>query len=227
MSKSKNNGVDPQALIDKYGADTARFYTIFASPPTNTLEWSDDSVEGSFRFLKRVWSYAYKQKSAGKGAPPDAALRREVHQNLSQANYDIQRHQFNTVASACMKILNALERGDPDAESSREGLSILLRLLSPIAPHISHHLWLALGFGEDVMRASWPEADPKALEQDEVELVVQVNGKLRGSIRVPKQADKSTIETLAMANANVQKFVAGQNVKKVVVVPGRLVNLVV
>src|SRR5689334_6505943 len=218
MSKSKNNGVDPQALIDKYGADTARFYTIFASPPTNTLEWSDDSVEGSFRFLKRVWSYAHKQKNAAQGASPDAALRREIHQNLSQANYDIQRHQFNTVASACMKILNALERGDPGAESSREGLSILLRLLSPIAPHLSHVLWKAADFGGDVMVAPWPQPDAKALEQDEIELVVQVNGKLRGSILVPKKADKSTIETLAMANPNVQKFVAGQNVKKVVVV---------
>jgi leucyl-tRNA synthetase len=227
MSKSKNNGVDPQALIDKYGADTARFYTIFASPPTNTLEWSDDSVEGSFRFLKRVWAYAHKQAHSPKGAAVDAALRREIHQNLSQANYDIERHQFNTVASACMKILNALERADPGADSSREGLSILLRLLSPIAPHISHRLWLDLQFGEDVMHAPWPQADARALEQDEVELVVQVNGKLRGSIRVPKKADKSAIESLAMANPNVQRFVAGQSVKKVVVVPGRLVNLVI
>ncbi len=227
MSKSKNNGVDPQALIDKYGADTARFYTIFASPPTNTLEWSDDSVEGSFRFLKRVWAHALKASQATRSKTVDAALRREIHQNLSQANYDIQRHQFNTVASACMKILNALERADAGAESSREGLSILLRLLSPIAPHISHQLWAAAGFGEDVMRAPWPDADPKALEQDEVELVVQVNGKLRGSIRVPKNADQATIEKLALANPNVQKFISGQTAKKVIVVPGRHVNLVV
>jgi leucyl-tRNA synthetase len=226
MSKSKNNGVDPQALIDKYGADTARFYTIFASPPTNTLEWSDDSVEGSFRFLKRVWAYAHKQVSAPASRAVDVALRREIHQNLSQANYDIQRHQFNTVASACMKILNALERAEAGGETAREGLSILLRLLGPIAPHISHQLWAAVGFGEDVMRAPWPEPDARALEQDEVELVVQVNGKLRGSIRVPKKADKSAIEHLALANPNVQRFVAGQSVKKVVVVPGRLVNLV-
>jgi leucyl-tRNA synthetase len=227
MSKSKNNGVDPQALIDQYGADTARFYTIFASPPTNTLEWSDDSVEGSFRFLKRVWAYALKASRASRSNEVDAALRREIHQNLSQANYDIQRHQFNTVASACMKILNALERAEAGTETCREGLSILLRLLSPIAPHLSHQLWIEAGLGEDIMRAAWPEPDAKALEQDEIELVVQVNGKLRGSIRVPKQADKSAIESLAMANANVQKFVAGQAVRKVVVVPGRLVNLVV
>jgi leucyl-tRNA synthetase len=141
---------------------------------------------------------------------------------LKQANYDLQKHQFNTVASAAMKILNALEKSP-----SREGLSILLRLLAPVTPHIAHYLWRELEFGEDVLQAPWPEPARDALEQDEVELVVQVNGKLRGSIVVPKQADKATIESLALSNANVQRFVAGQNVKKVVVVPGRLVNLVV
>jgi len=235
MSKSKNNGVDPQALIDKYGADTARFYIIFASPPTNTLEWSDESVEGSFRFLKRLWSYALGFGKA-RGARPDAAAldaaarqaRHEIHTLLKQANYDLAKHQFNTVASACMKILNALERlpgaGDGVAE---EGLAILLRVLAPITPHLCHHLWRSLGFGEDVMAAAWPEPDPAALEQDEVELVVQVNGKLRGSIRVPKAADKPTIEGLALASPNVQRSIAGQAVKKVVVVPGRLINVVV
>jgi leucyl-tRNA synthetase len=227
MSKSKNNGVDPQALIDQYGADTARFYTMFASPPTNTLEWSDESVEGSFRFLKRVWSFALKYSRAQKSAAHDRAARREIHQVLSQANYDVQRYQLNTVASGCMKILNVLERIPDWNATTEEGLSILIRLLSPITPHICHHLWTDLGFGADVMKAPWPEPDPAALEQDEIELVVQVNGKLRGSITVPKAADKAAIENLALANANVQKFVAGQNVKKVVVVPGRLVNLVV
>jgi leucyl-tRNA synthetase len=227
MSKSKNNGVDPQALIDQYGADTARFYTMFASPPTNTLEWSDESVEGSYRFLKRVWDFACKFSRARCAEDLDTKIRYQIHLELKKANDDIERQKFNTVASACMKILNALEELPEWDATSKEGLSILLRLLSPIAPHITHHLWRELGFGEDVMRAPWPEADPGALEQDEVELVVQVNGKLRGSIRVPKKADKTAIETLAMANPNVQKFVAGQNVKKVVVVPGRLVNLVV
>jgi leucyl-tRNA synthetase len=218
MSKSKNNGVDPQDLIDKYGADTARFYTIFASPPTNTLEWSDESVEGSSRFLKRLWKFAstFGKESSSKEA------RFEIHSILKQANYDLQKHQFNTVASAAMKILNVLEKSP-----SREGLSILLRLLSPITPHVTHLLWRELGLGEDIMKAPWPEPDAAALEQDEVELVVQVNGKLRGSIKVPKAADRGAIEGLALANPNVQKFVAGQNVKKVVVVPGRLVNLVV
>jgi leucyl-tRNA synthetase len=227
MSKSKNNGVDPQALIEQYGADTARFYTIFASPPTNTLEWSDKNVAGSSRFLKAVWAFAFRYSKATKSADIDKQMRLRIHSELTQANYDIQRHQFNTVASACMKILNALEEIPEWNATTEEGLSILLRLLSAIAPHITHHLWRELKFGEDVMRAPWPQPDPAALEQDEVELVVQVNGKLRGSIRVPKAADRSVIEGLALANPNVQKFVAGQSVKKVVVVPGRLVNLVV
>jgi leucyl-tRNA synthetase len=234
MSKSKNNGVDPQALIDKYGADTARFYTMFASPPTNTLEWSDESVDGSYRFLKRVWDFASRYSRAECAGALDAKLRHQIHLELKKANDDIERQKFNTVASACMKILNALEELPEWDATSKEGLSILLRLLSPIAPHITHHLWRELGFwkqfpgaGEDIMDAPWPQPDPAALEQDEIELVVQVNGKLRGSIRVPKAADRGAIEGLALANPNVQKFVAGQNVKKVVVVPGRLVNLVV
>jgi leucyl-tRNA synthetase len=229
MSKSKNNGVDPQALIDKYGADTARFFIIFASPPTNTLEWSDEGVEGSYRFLRRLWTYAarFKARKGARGTPGKGA-RFEIHSVLKQANYDLQKLQFNTVASACMKILNALERlPEEEIAAEEEGMSILLRLLSPITPHVCQHLWRELGFGEDVLGAPWPEPDPQALEQDEIELVVQVNGKLRGSIRVPKAADRAAIEGLAMANPNVQKFVAGQNVKKVVVVPGRLVNLVV
>jgi leucyl-tRNA synthetase len=229
MSKSKNNGVDPQDLIDKYGADTARFFIIFASPPTNTLEWSDEGVEGSYRFLRRLWNHSAKYASAAPGAgQADKETRFEIHSVLKQANYDLQKHQFNTVASAAMKILNALERLPAGrSATAEEGLSILLRLLSPITPHITHHLWRELRFGEDIMRAPWPDPDPAALEQDEVELVVQVNGKLRGSIRVPKAADRSTIEGIALANANVQKFVAGQAVKKVVVVPGRLINVVV
>jgi leucyl-tRNA synthetase len=229
MSKSKNNGVDPQALIDKYGADTARFFVIFASPPTNTLEWSDEGVEGSYRFLRRLWIYAarFSRRKGMKGERSKAA-RFEIHSVLRQANYDLQKFQFNTVASACMKILNALERlPEEESAADEEGMSILIRLLAPITPHVAHHLWRSLGFGDDVLRAPWPEPDPDALEQDEVELVVQVNGKLRGSIRVPKDADQSTIESLALRNSNVQKFVSGQSIKKVHVVRGRLVNLVV
>jgi leucyl-tRNA synthetase len=230
MSKSKNNGVDPQALIDKYGADTARFYTMFASPPTNTLEWSDESVEGSFRFLKRVWSFALAHSKAHKTTAQFKDARHEVHLALRQANYDMQRHQFNTVASACMKVLNAIERlpGGENAAgnaTATEGLSILIRLLSPIVPHLAHHLWRELGFGEDVLRAAWPEADPAALEQDEIEYVVQVNGKLRGSLRLPKSADKKSIE--GSATGAMEKYIGGQAVKKIIIVPGRLINIVV
>ncbi|HYX63404.1 MAG TPA: leucine--tRNA ligase, partial [Burkholderiales bacterium] len=153
MSKSKNNGVDPQDLIDKYGADTARFYTMFASPPTNTLEWSDESVDGSYRFLRKVWDFSARFSRARPAAGADRKVRYQIHLELSKANDDIERQKFNTVASACMKILNALDRLDEWDDTSREGLSILLRLLSPIAPHLTHHLWRALGFGEDVMRA--------------------------------------------------------------------------
>ncbi|MBM3366918.1 MAG: class I tRNA ligase family protein, partial [Betaproteobacteria bacterium] len=229
MSKSKNNGVDPQALIEQYGADTARFFIIFASPPTHTLEWSDEGVEGSYRFLKRLWAYGLKfsGRAAGGGPMPgeaDRAARHEVHAILKQANYDMQRHQFNTVASACMKILNALDRLPPADPAAHEGLSILLRLLSPITPHVCHYLWGALGFGPDIMRAPWPEPDPAALERDEIEYVVQVNGKTRGAVRVPKSADRKAIEVSAVEA--MQKYVAGQPVRKVIVVPGRLVNIV-
>ncbi|MFA5916439.1 MAG: leucine--tRNA ligase, partial [Burkholderiales bacterium] len=236
MSKSKNNGVDPQALIETYGADTARFFMMFASPPEQTLEWSDSGVQGAYRFLKRLWAFAHEHRrelgpGAGDQAAHQADWRREIHLTLKQANYDLNKHQFNTVASACMKILNALERAPGAAQAAAgaafnptraEGMSILLRLLSPIAPHITHELWRALGYGEDILHAPWPEPDPAALEQDEIELVVQVNGKLRGNIRVAKAAGKDAIEAAAIANEQVQKFVAGQNIKKIVVVPGRL-----
>jgi leucyl-tRNA synthetase len=246
MSKSKNNGVDPQALVDQYGADTARFFMMFTSPPEQTLAWSDSGVEGSYRFLRRVWAFAadYQDSVRPQVRPgalaqvtldaPLAAVRREVHLNLKQANYDMQRQQFNTVASACMKILNALE-GVPRNPSAigagaaaviAEGLSILLRLQAPITPHLSHHLWRALGFGADVFAAPWPQAEEAALEQKEVELVLQINGKTRGSIRVPSDASREAIEQAAVASPVTRKHIAGAPVKKVVVVPGRLVNVV-
>jgi leucyl-tRNA synthetase len=236
MSKSKNNGVDPQVLIETYGADTARFFMIFASPPEQTLEWSDSGVQGAYRFLKRLWAYAHDHRGelgrpAQGGTAHQAEQRREIHLTLKQANYDLAKHQFNTVASACMKILNALERVSgacaAAGPTAAEGMSILLRLLSPIAPHITHELWRELGYGEDIVHAPWPEPDPAALEQDEIELVVQVNGKLRGNIRVAKTAGKEIIETAAVENEQVRKFIAGQKVKRIVVVPGRLVNVVV
>ncbi|NWG30235.1 MAG: leucine--tRNA ligase [Rhodocyclaceae bacterium] len=228
MSKSKRNGVDPQALIEKYGADTARFFMMFASPPEQTLEWSDTGVEGAYRFMKRVWSFGVqasgiRNQESGKGSTP---LRREIHLLLKQANYDMAKLQFNTVASACMKMLNALEKAPADPYA-REGFSILLRVLSPIAPHIAHVLWIELGFGDDILKAPWPEPLEEALAQEEQELVLQVNGKLRGTIRVKVGADRTAIEAAALASEAARKFMEGKPAKKVVVVPGRLVNIVV
>ena len=243
MSKSKNNGVDPQSLIEDYGADIARFYMMFTAPPEQTLEWSDASVEGASRFLRRVWALGYEIGQRGNAAATDAtfatlsatlaAARREIHAVLKQANYDLGRHQFNTVASAAMKMLNTLEgvlKGGADAAANsvlREGFSILLRVLSPITPHITHQLWRDLGYGNDLLAATWPEPDATALIEDEVELVVQVNGKKRGDVRVPRDADKSAIEAAVLAHAEAQKFIAGQPVKKIIIVPGRLVNVVI
>jgi len=231
MSKSKNNGVDPQELIDHYGADIARFFMMFTSPPEDTLLWSDAGVEGAARFLRRLWSYGVKFKSGG-GPQIHADLQKatwfEVNSVLKQANYDLARHQFNTVASAAMKILNALERMEGvNSKVAKEGLSILLRLLYPITPHISHQLWRDLDFGTDILNEGWPEVVEDALIKDEIELVVQVNGKKRGDVRVPRDADRKAIESLVLADPAVQKHVGGQTIKKVVVVPGRLVNLVV
>ncbi len=242
MSKSKNNGIDPQAQIDQYGADTARLFTMFASPPEQTLEWSGAGVEGANRFLRRVWAYAHAQAArvaaAGTvdfGTLPEThkTLRREIHKILQQADHDFKRIQYNTVVSACMKMLNTLEAAklDDSAASNAvitEGLSIFLRVLNPVAPHITHVLWQELGFAKtsgDILDAPWPQVDAAALEQAEIELMVQVNGKLRGSIKIAKEADKAAIETAALANENVKKFVEGAP-KKVIVVPGKLVNIV-
>jgi leucyl-tRNA synthetase len=236
MSKSKLNGVDPQALIDQYGADTARLFMMFAAPPEQTLEWADSGVEGSHRFLKRVWAFAAEFANIGKeqhdlaALSGDAkALRREIHLALRQANYDMGRFQFNTVVSAAMKMLNALEKAGKDAGNravTGEALSILLRLLSPITPHIAHALWRELGYGDDILAAAWPEPLDAALVQDELELVLQVNGKMRGSLKVPASADKAAIEQAAVTHEAVQKQLNGGAPKKVIVVPGRLVNVV-
>jgi leucyl-tRNA synthetase len=230
MSKSKNNGVDPQALIDKYGADTARFYIIFASPPTNTLEWSDESVEGSYRFLKRLWSYCAKFELPGARMVENLAkaTRFEIHSVLKQANYDLGKHQFNTVASAAMKILNALERFEGGRNQvTEEGLGILLRLLAPITPHACHHLWRELGFGEDVMAAPWPESDAGALKQEVTEYVIQVNGKTRGKLQAPAAVDRRALEALVKASEVVKRYISEQEIKKIIIVPGRLINIVV
>ena len=244
MSKSKNNGVDPQSLIEQYGADTARFFMMFAAPPEQTLEWSDSGVEGAFRFLRRVWNFGHRyatemraalpaERTLGKGKLPEALadVRREIHSCLKQANYDFGKHQFNTVASASMKMLNALEKAPADnaaahAELTEEGLSILLRLLNPITPHIAHTLWRDCGFGDDILNAAWPEVDENALVQDEIELMLQINGKLRGSIKVAADAARDAIEQIALADAAAVKTMDGKPARKIVVVPGRLVNIV-
>ena len=244
MSKSKNNGIDPQTQIEQYGADTARLFTMFASPPEQTLEWSGSGVEGASRFLRRVWAFAFKNKklienAAGRPLPdnlPESlkALRRDIHQVLQQANQDYARIQYNTVVSACMKMLNTLEAAKPGdspefAAVLRETLSIFLRVLYPVVPHITYVLWQELGYAKtdgDLLDAPWPEVDASALEQDEIDMVVQVNGKLRGSIRVPKTADKTAIEKIALDNETVRKFITGTP-KRVIVVPNKLVNIVV
>ena len=240
MSKSKNNGVDPQALIDEYGADTARLFVMFASPPEQTLEWNDAGVEGAHRFLKRVWGFGAKQAEAIKAGGADfaalndegKALRREVHLVLKQVSYDYERMQYNTVVSGAMKLLNALEGFKAEGQSAavREGFSVLLRVIYPACPHIAHALWTELGFAAELgelLDAPWPQVDEGALVQDQIELMLQVNGKLRGSIKVAASADKAAIEAAALANPEFEKFAEGRTPKKVVIVPGRLVNVVV
>ncbi len=240
MSKSKNNGVDPEELIDRYGADTVRLFIMFAAPPSQDLEWSDSAVEGAHRFLRRLWSFGAEHAEAIRAAAvePNWALagpgvqdaRREIHGALRQAAFDFGRQQFNTVVSAGMKILNALqrlERGQALEDAlRREGMSILLRLLAPIVPHVTHGLWQELGFEGVVIDAPWPAPDESALAQDSISLVVQVNGKLRGQIRVPADASPADVEEAALGEPNAQRFIEGRTVRKIIVVPGKLVNIV-
>ncbi|GHC39262.1 leucine--tRNA ligase [Alcaligenes pakistanensis] len=245
MSKSKNNGVDPQSLIDTMGADTARLFIMFASPPEQTLEWSDSGVDGANRFLRRLWSFCYNHADALRAGNAqtadwsdlDAAAKRtrlEIHSLLKQANYDYERIQYNTVVSACMKMLNTLEQTQwedtPAAQRAlAETTSILLRVLYPVVPHITWKLWRELGWAEglgDMLDAQWPELDEQALIADEVELMLQVNGKLRGSLVVPQGAEKTAIEQAAAEHAAVLKYLEGRPAKRIIVVPGKLVNVV-
>ena len=237
MSKSKNNGVDPQAVIDQYGADTARLFVMFASPPEQTIEWNDAGVEGANRFLRRVWQFGSRNAAALRaGGTADAAeLRFELHTLLRQVSYDYERMQYNTVASGAMKMLNALEgfkgaAAEKSPGALREGFGLLLRVLYPACPHITFALWKELGYEAelgDLLDAPWPAVDESALQRAEIELVLQVNGKLRGSIRVPADASRGAIEGLAAASEEVERFSEGRLIKKIIVVPGRLVNVVV
>ena len=240
MSKSKNNGVDPESLIERYGADTVRLYTMFTSPPDQSLEWNDDGVEGAYRFLKRLWTLASTRHEAIRAAAEVAALpdglneaatnaRREVHAALKKSLFDYERQQYNTVVSACMTMVNALYKLDDSPRTwavLREGVSIVLRLLAPIAPHVTHHLWGELGFGADILDATWPVVDESALRQDSIGYVLQVNGKVRGKVLVPAGADQATVQAAALAQEAVQRFTQGTTVRKVIVVPGKLVNVV-
>jgi leucyl-tRNA synthetase len=239
MSKSKNNGIDPQDLIDRYGADTARLFVMFASPPEQTLEWNDAGVEGANRFLRRVWAFGAKNAAALRGGgavggSADAAtraLRLEVHTVLRQVSFDYERMQYNTVVSGAMKLLNALEGAKSAASGAlREGFGILLRALYPACPHTTWQLWNELGYAAefgDLLDAPWPAVDDAALVQDQIELVLQVNGKRRGVITVDAGADEKTISAAALASADYIRF-GGPGVPKLIkVVPGRLVNVVV
>ena len=243
MGKTERNGVDPQAIIEKYGADTARLFVMFASPPDQTLEWNDAGVDGASRFLKRLWNFAARRADLlAVDAPVPAALgddakalRFELHTVLRQINHDYERMQYNTVISGAMKLLNALEgfKGALSAETPailREGFGILLRALYPACPHTTWQLWRGLGYAAkhgDLLDAPWPQVDASALVQSEIELMLQVNGKLRGSIRVPADAGRHTIEHAATHSPDFIKFAEGKRPKKVIVVPGRLVNIVV
>ena len=245
MSKSKNNGIDPQAQIDLYGADTARLFTMFASPPEQTLEWSGAGVEGANRFLRKVWAKCCELNAAQVFAAASTAdftnasddirrFRFDIHTTLKQADADYQRIQYNTIVSATMKLLNTISAFEPGTDllrhaALREAVGILLRVLYPITPHITFALWDALGFNVesgDLLDAPWPQVDTAALEQAEITIMIQVNGKLRGSISVAKDADRGSIEAAALAHEQVQKFLTGTP-KKIIVVPGKLVNIVV
>ena len=239
MSKSKNNGVDPQAMIDQYGADTCRLFMMFASPPDMSLEWSDSGVEGASRFLRRVWRLAQAHVSQGlpsAGAldelsPAQKDVRRAIHLAIRQASQDIgQHHKFNTAIAAVMTLMNVLEKAAQDSDTDRrllqEGLEAVTLLLAPITPHIAHGLWQQLGHSDAVIDARWPQVDESALVQDSLQIVIQVNGKLRGQIEVPADASRDAIEAAARANENVARFTEGLTIRKVVVVPGKLVNIV-
>ncbi len=250
MSKSKGNTVDPQHLIERYGADTVRLFTMFAAPPEQSLEWSDSGVEGAHRFLKRLWSLAYEHADVIKAENAvhnsqninwdntDSKQRdvlRQIYDVLEQAKYDYERQQFNTVVSGCMKLLNLLAK-IPDASTAdtdikpyimQQGLSMLLRLLAPIAPHMTHQLWQDLHYDGLILDAPWPKASTAPLKIDQIELVVQINGKLRSRIQAPSDADTKTIEEIALRDVKVQQATVDKLIKKIITVPGKLINIVV
>jgi leucyl-tRNA synthetase len=240
MSKSKNNGVDPQALVDEFGADTARLFTMFAAPPEQTLEWSDEGVQGAYRFIKRLWKAVHDHVTQGAATPLDKsalndaqrAIRRQAHHTLAKITDDIgRRRTFNTAIAAAMELLNALAKFPQasalDRSVVQEALEIAVLGLSPIIPHVTHALWFALGHQTALIDEPWMPVDAAALQSATLGIVVQVNGKLRGRITVAVDADESAVRAAALADPNVQKFVGTATVRKVIIVPGKLVNVVV
>jgi leucyl-tRNA synthetase len=239
MSKSKNNGIDPQSAIEKHGADTVRLFTMFAAPPEQTLEWSDDGVSGAHRFLRRLWLAVIAHSELGEISPlnPESHseeqknLRRKTHQTIEKVSDDFgRRYTFNTAIAAIMELLNDISQlSDNDAQSvavKHEALISAILLLAPIVPHICHSLWQKMGNQNSIAEASWPQVDKSALIQSSIELVVQVNGKVRGKIQVAVDESKEEIEQIALNEPNALRFIEGNTVRKVIVVPGRLVNIV-
>jgi leucyl-tRNA synthetase len=240
MSKSKNNGVDPQVLVDEFGADTARLFIMFAAPPEQTLEWSNEGVQGAFRFIKRLWKAVYDHVSSGPTSAldksaltePQRALRRQSHQTLAKVTDDIgRRRTFNTAIAAVMELLNAVAKfpqaAEQDRSVSQEALEIAVLTLSPIIPHVTHALWRGLGHSTALIDEPWREVDAEALRSATVQMVVQVKGKLRAHITVAADADEAAVRGAALADPNVQKFIGTSPVRKVIIVPGKLVNIVV
>ena len=239
MSKSKNNGIDPQEVIDQYGADTVRLFTMFAAPPEQTLEWVDSGVEGANRFLRRIWKLVTEHVEKGTPEALDVkalnksqqALRRELHKTIQKVSDDLGRRQtFNTAVAAIMELLNHLQKAPHESAQDiaimREAAESVLLLLNPITPHIAHELWKVLGHNEDIDVAPWPEVDKEALVEDEKLIIVQVNGKVRAKMTIAADASKDDIEASALAQSNVQQFIDGKTIRKVIVVPGKLVNIV-
>jgi leucyl-tRNA synthetase len=240
MSKSKKNVVDPEYLIKKYGADTSRLFILFAAPPEKDLEWSDQGIEGCHRFLHRLWNFVksnIEQLQNAKSRPlkvtPQAeGLYRKLHQSIKKITEDIKaRYQFNTAVAAMMELFNELSGFRPSSDDDwtviRQTTKTLLVLLAPFCPHIAEELWEALGEGPSVLEQPWPEWDPEWVKEPEVELVIQVNGRVRGKQRVPAGLSEEELKQKALSNENVQKFIAGKDIKKIIVVRGRLVNIVV
>jgi leucyl-tRNA synthetase len=240
MSKSKGNTVDPQALIEQYGADTVRLFTMFAAPPEQSLEWNDSAVDGAHRFLRKLWKAVYTHSQAGKIPPLKPSelnqaqkdLRRKTHETIAKVSDDFGRRQtFNTAIAAVMELLNDVgrntEKDKPNGLAvEREALEMAILVLSPIAPHICHQLWSELGHGDNLINTPWPQVDESALVKSTIQMAIQVNGKLRAQIDVPAESTSENIEQMAKEHENVTRFTKGLTIRKVIVVPKKLVNIV-